>query len=98
MTMERTYPQDDKTVLLDRHGFGPAQGAITDFEAPPRFEQLEDRMMYAAHLQGAEHFRLGLNPLVTAAWDLLSEVVLLKGGTAREGLHALNDRLSSGTG
>jgi type VI secretion system protein ImpK len=26
----------------------------------------------------------------------LSEVVRLKGGTAREGLHALNDRLSSG--
>ncbi|NNA67831.1 type IVB secretion system protein IcmH/DotU [Pseudomonas gessardii] len=96
MTMDKAYPQDDKTVLLDRHGFGPAQGAMTDFETPPRFEQLEDRMTYAAHLQGAQPFRLGLNPLVTAAWDLLSEVVRLKGGSAREGLHSLNDRLSSG--
>ncbi|NMX90799.1 MULTISPECIES: type IVB secretion system protein IcmH/DotU [unclassified Pseudomonas] len=96
MTTENAYPQDDRTVLLDRQGLGPAQGAMTDFEAPPRFEQLEDRMIYAAHLHGAQHFRLGLNPLVTLAWELLSEVVRLKGSPAREGLHALNERLSAG--
>ena len=96
MTTENAYPQDDRTILLDRQGVGPAQGAMTDFEAPPRFEQLEDRMIYAAHLHGAQHFRLGLNPLVTLAWDLLSEVVRLKGSPAREGLRALNERLSAG--
>jgi len=45
MMMDSEYPQDEKTVLLDREGRGPAQGAVTDFPSPPRFEQLEDRMI-----------------------------------------------------
>lgn len=87
--MDREYPQDEKTILLDRQGRGPAQGPLTDFASPPRFEQLEDRMIYAARLQGVEHFNVGLNTLVAPAWALLSEVVRLKGSTAQESLRAL---------
>lgn len=96
MTMDSEYPQDEKTVLLDREGLGPARGAITDFPSPPRFEQLEDRMIYSAHVQGAPRFNMGSNILLTAAWELLLQVVRLKAGPGREGLQALNDQLSSG--
>ena len=41
MIKETDYNQDDKTVLLDRQGHGPAASPLTDFAAPPRFEQLE---------------------------------------------------------
>lgn len=96
MLMEKEQSLDEKTVLLDRQGRGPEQGSITDFASPPRFEHLEDRMVYAARLQGAQNFNIGLNTLVATAWELLSEVVRLKGSTAQESLHALNDRLASG--
>ncbi|MFN3357081.1 MAG: type IVB secretion system protein IcmH/DotU [Pseudomonas sp.] len=96
MTMDSEYPQDEKTVLLDRAGFAPAQAAITDFPSPPRFEQLEDRMVYAAGLQGTQSFNMGPNVLVAAAWELLSQVVQLRGSSGREGMQILNDRLSSG--
>ncbi|MFC6339990.1 DotU family type IV/VI secretion system protein [Pseudomonas sp. CCM 7891] len=96
MLMEREPLPDEKTVLLDRLGRAPEQGPITDFASPPRFEQLEDRMVYAARLQGAQSFNVGLNILVATAWELLSEVVRLKGSVAQESLHALNDRLSCG--
>ena len=54
MNTETEYSQDDKTVLLDRQGHGPASSPLTDFAAPPRFEQLEERMIYAARLRPAE--------------------------------------------
>ncbi|CRM42706.1 type IV/VI secretion system protein, DotU family [Pseudomonas sp. 31 E 6] len=95
MTMDSEYPQDEKTVLLDRQGRAPAQAAVTDYPSPPRFEQLEDRMIYTASLQGAQGFKMGPNALVAAAWDLLSQVVELRSSTARESLQSLNDRLSS---
>ncbi|WP_411380554.1 type IVB secretion system protein IcmH/DotU [Pseudomonas sp. MPB26] len=96
MTMDSEYPQDEKTVLLDRDGLGPAQGPVTDFPTPPRFEQLEDRLIYAARLQGSESFKISPNMLLAAAWDLLSQVVDLKFSSGRESLQALNDQLSSG--
>ena len=77
MTMDSDYPQDEKTVLLDREGLGPARGAMTDCPSPPRFEQLEDRMIYSAHLQGAARFNLGSNILLTAAWELLPLIRIL---------------------
>ena len=67
MIKETDYNQDDKTVLLDRQGHGPASGPLTDFAAPPRFEQLEERMIYAARLRPAETFNVSLNSLVAAA-------------------------------
>lgn len=93
--MDSEYPQDEKTVLLDHEGRGPAQGPITDFPAPPRFEHLEDRMIYAARAQDTQSFKLGLNPLTAAASALLSQVVQLKGCSGRESLGTVNDRLSS---
>lgn len=58
MTKGSEYPQDEKTVLLDRDGLGPALGPVTDFPSPPRFAQLEDRMIYAANLPG-QRFKMG---------------------------------------
>ncbi len=96
MTLDSEYAQDEKTVLLDREGFAPAQGPVTDFPSPPRFEQLEDRMIYTARLQGEHSFKTGPNSLVAAGWELLSQVAQLKVSAGRENLQALNERLSSG--
>ena len=94
MIREMDYGQDDKTVILNRHGDAPAQSPLTDFSAPPKFEQLEERMIYAARLRPAETFNISLNPLVAAASSLLSEVVRLKHTDEGEDQHALNQRLS----
>ncbi|MGE6531138.1 type IVB secretion system protein IcmH/DotU [Pseudomonas sp. NPDC077382] len=94
MIRETDYAQDDKTVILNRHGDAPAQSPLTDFSAPPKFEQLEERMIYAARLRPAETFNISLNPLVAAASSLLSEVVRLKHSYEGEDLLALNQRLS----
>ena len=96
MIKDTEFSQDDKTVLLDRQGDGPASSPLTDFAAPPRFEQLEERMIYAARLRPAEAFNISLNSLVAAASDLLSEVVRLKHSNTREDMLVLNERLTSG--
>ncbi|WP_206014237.1 type IVB secretion system protein IcmH/DotU, partial [Pseudomonas viridiflava] len=96
MSKDTDYNQDDKTVLLDRQGHGPAASPLTDFAAPPRFEQLEERMIYAARPRPAEAFNISLNSLVAAASDLLSEVVRLKHSDTREDMYALNERLTAG--
>ncbi|WP_025129825.1 type IVB secretion system protein IcmH/DotU [Pseudomonas sp. PH1b] len=96
MIKDLQHPQDDKTVLLDRHGQGPAHNPLTDFAEPPRFEQLEERMIYAARLGPAQSFSVSLNALVAAASGLLSEVVRLKHSDTAEDLHALNARLGVG--
>jgi type VI secretion system protein ImpK len=96
MIKDREHPQDDKTVLLDRQGHGPDSQSLTDFAAPPRFEELAERMIYAARLRPAEAFNVSLNSLVAAACELLSEVVRLKHSETREDLRALNERLTCG--
>ena len=95
MIREMDYGQDDKTVILNRRGDAPEESPLTDFSAPPKFEQLEERMIYAARLRPAETFNISLNPLVAAASSLLSEVVRLKHSYEGEDLHALNQRLSA---
>lgn len=95
MMMDSEHPQDEKTVLLDHEGNGPEQGPVTDFPSAPRFEQLEDRMIYTA-VQGVHSFNMGPNTLVAAAWELLSQVIQLKASSGRENLQALNDRFSTG--
>ncbi|NQD92765.1 DotU family type IV/VI secretion system protein, partial [Pseudomonas sp. CrR25] len=87
-TKEMEYGQDDKTVILNRQGDAPAHSPLTDFAAAPKFEQLEERMIYAARLRPAETFNISLNPLVAAASNLLSEVVRLKHSFESEDLHA----------
>ncbi|MFJ7316393.1 type IVB secretion system protein IcmH/DotU [Pseudomonas sp. NPDC098747] len=96
MIKDMEHQQDDKTVLLDRQGQGPASSPLTDFAAPPRFEQLEERMIYAAQLKPAQEFTISLNPLVAAASALLSEVVRLKHSKSREDVYSLKDRLTAG--
>lgn len=96
MIKDMEHHQDDKTVLLNRQGRGPDSQPLTDFAAPPRFEQLEERMIYAARLRPAEAFNISLNSLVAAACELLSEVVRLKHSETREDLYELNERLTSG--
>jgi type VI secretion system protein ImpK len=84
----------DKTVVLNRQGEGSAaRGPLTDF-ATPRFEQLEERMVYAARMRPAEVFNISFNPLVAASALLLSEVVRLKTHAAAENFDALNERLN----
>jgi type VI secretion system protein ImpK len=95
MIKDIEHHQDDKTVLLDRQGHGPAQSPLTDFAAPPRFEQLKERMIYAARLGPAESFNISLNTLVAAGSNLLSEVVRLKHSTIPDDLYALKDRLTA---
>jgi type VI secretion system protein ImpK len=96
MIKDIDYQQDDKTVLLDRQGRGPASNPLTDFAAAPRFEQLEERMIYAAKLRPAESFNISLNVLVAAGSDLLSEVVRLKHSNTPEDLSDLKDHLTGG--
>ena len=48
MIKDMEHHQDDKTVLLDHQGHGPDSRPLTDFAAPPRIEQLDARMVYAA--------------------------------------------------
>ena len=96
MIKDIEHNQDDKTVLLDRQGHGPASSPLTDSVAPPRFEKLEERMIYAARLRPAEAFNISLNSLVAAASDLLSEVVRLKHSNTREDMYVLNERLTAG--
>lgn len=95
MIKDTEHLQDDKTVLLDSQGHGPDSLPLTDFAAPPRFEQLADRMIYAARLRPAEAFNISLNSLVAAACELLSEVVRLKHSETPEDLEELNERLTS---
>lgn len=96
MIKDMEHHQDDKTVLLDRQGHGPDSRPLTDFAAPPRFEQLEARMIYAARVRPAEAFSISLNSLVAAACELLSEVVRLKYNEPHEDLYELNKRLACG--
>lgn len=93
MIREMDNLADDKTVVLNRHGATPAQSPLTDFSAP-RYEQLEERMVYAARLRPAETFNISLNPLVAAASALLSEVVRLKPTLEPEDLFVLKERLT----
>ncbi|MBK3759516.1 type IVB secretion system protein IcmH/DotU [Stutzerimonas frequens] len=95
MIKEMDYGQDDRTVIVNRAGEAPAQSPLTDFDTPPRFEQLEERMIYAARLRPAETFNISLNPLVAAASPLLSEVVRFKHSLESEDLQALHSQLSS---
>ncbi|MEO8490098.1 type IVB secretion system protein IcmH/DotU [Pseudomonas sp.] len=93
--MDSEYPQDEKTILLDHEGRGPTQSPVTDFPSPPRIEQLEDRMIYAARVHEVTGFEMGPNPLVVAASGVLSQVVQLKGCSGRESIATVNDRLAA---
>ncbi|MBJ2350044.1 MULTISPECIES: type IVB secretion system protein IcmH/DotU [Pseudomonas] len=92
--MDKDMPQDDITVLLDFHGQRPASGPLTDAAAPPRIEQLEDRMIYAARQPRSRRFVTSLNPLVAAASGLLAQMMALKQGRDRADLNDLKQELT----
>lgn len=95
MIKEMDYQQDDQTVILNRNGDLPAKTPLTDFAAAPRLEKIDQRMIYAAKRRSAETFNPSLNPLISLAAALLSEVVRLKNSYQAEDLHSLKDRLSA---
>ncbi|WHS60255.1 type IVB secretion system protein IcmH/DotU [Pseudomonas sp. G2-4] len=92
--MDKEYPHDETTVLLDHHGQRPASGPLTDAAAPPRIEQLQERMIYAARRPPSQVFNFTLNPLVEAASGLLSQVVSIMHGRERGGLQDLKRELT----
>lgn len=92
--MDKENPQDETTVLLDHHGQRPASQPLTDAAAPPRIEQLQERMVYAAHQPSTRTSTTGLNPLVAAASGLLSQLARLKHGRDREDLRTLKHELT----
>ena len=93
MIKDSDYHQDHKTVLVNRQGQGPAK-PMTDSTPPPRFEQLEERMIYAARLAPAQAFSVGMNPLVAAASELLSELARLKNADSVQDMTTLNHHLT----
>lgn len=95
MIKDMDYRQDDRTVILNRNGEPPAKAPLTDFAAAPRLEKIEQRMVYAARRRDTQSFNLSLNPLISLAATLLSEVVRLKNSFQAEDLHSLKERLSA---
>ncbi|MDX9687904.1 type IVB secretion system protein IcmH/DotU [Halopseudomonas formosensis] len=95
MIKDMDYSQDDRTVILNRSGELPARTPLTDFAAAPKMERIEQRMVYAARRHDAGNFNPSLNPLISLAATLLSEVVRLKNTYQAEDLHSLKERLSS---
>src|SRR5690554_7013039 len=95
MTREMDYAMGDKTVVLNRQDDIRAYSPLTDFAVPPQFDQVEERMSYAARMRPADTFNISVNPLVAAASPVLSELVRLKHNTESEDLAALKERLSA---
>jgi type VI secretion system protein ImpK len=86
---------DNKTVIVNLDGTAPAQSPLTDFEQPPRYEELESHYVYSARKEAIQTFSISPNPLVAAAADLLSDVVKLKQRKRCKDLIKLNKRLSN---
>ncbi|MEW5547901.1 type IVB secretion system protein IcmH/DotU [Pseudomonas soli] len=95
MSKDMDTPQDDKTVLFNQDGSAPEGQALTALGGAARAEPLEQRMVYSARLPSSGSFSVGLNPLVAAAGELLSEVVRLKHSETSEDLTTLKERLSA---
>jgi len=92
--MDKEHPRDETTVLLDHYGQRPASQPLTDAALPPRIEQLQARMVYAAHLPLTQAPSVSLNPLVAAASGLLAQLVRLKRSRDRQDLQTLKRELS----
>lgn len=85
--------ESKRTVLLSHNESGQRKEALTDIASAPRFEDLEDRMVYAARVQRAQAFDVSLNALVSAAADLLSHIIRLKTDPTKQNLAELNVQL-----
>lgn len=82
-----------RTVLLSHDKRQQGKEALTDLASAPSFENLEDRMVYAARMQPAHSFSVSLNVLVSAAADLLGHVIQFKTKAAKLDLTELNQHL-----
>ncbi|WEZ90542.1 type IVB secretion system protein IcmH/DotU [Pseudomonas sp. NyZ480] len=95
MSKDTEHPQDDKTVLYNQDGSAPSGQPLTAHGDAAKVEPLEQRMVYSARLPASGSFSVGLNPLVAAAAELISEVVRLKHSETAEDLNTLKERLSA---
>lgn len=85
-------PFDDQTMLVSRDtGADPV--ALTEQAAPIQYEQLADRMVYAARQRPEMTLNISANPIVQAASGLLVRISILRlqgasdmSGALREGL------------
>ncbi|TVP91892.1 MAG: DotU family type IV/VI secretion system protein [Pseudomonadaceae bacterium] len=91
MIKDMDYSRDDRTVILNRSGEAPAQSPLTDFAAPPKYDKLEQRMVYASRQRPAEGNQHAQNHLIAAAAVLLSELVRLKHSVEPEDLYSLKE-------
>ena len=92
MSTDTQHPNDDRTVMAFRAGKASETDALTDVQAPPKIEQLEERMIYSARVAPADKFSVSVNPLVAAASEVLSHVVRIKHSTSADtlvGLHVV---------
>lgn len=78
MNRDIEYSQDDRTVLVNQHGERPSQEPLSDFARPPRYEDLEARLVYASSPRSEHSFNISLNSLVAAASPLLSAIIEIK--------------------
>ncbi|MQU58823.1 DotU family type IV/VI secretion system protein [Pseudomonas helleri] len=95
MHTDSQHPTDDSTVMVFRDGHTPATAALTDVQAPPKIEQLAERMIYSARVKPADAFSVSVNPLVAAASEVLSFVVHIKHSTSPDTLVGLHGQLTA---
>ena len=67
---------DDRTVLVD-HSPKDQTANLTAAQGP-RFEQLEERMVYAARLQPEDKLNLGISPVIDAAAAIFAFVAVIR--------------------
>ncbi|MEG0632180.1 MAG: type IVB secretion system protein IcmH/DotU [Pseudomonas sp.] len=91
MSMDTHLQQDEKTILVNAHGERPHQETLTDVAHPPRYEELEQRMIFAASRDPQERFNIGINPLVSAAAPLVSMLVRVKAEAEMPKIDTLRD-------
>lgn len=86
--------RDDKTVISTRFNDNQSNSAplLTDVTDTPNYALLDDKMVFAARLRPADKSIVGLNPLISAAAHLLSEVVRLRNDPPAEDMESLQHR------
>lgn len=83
--------RDDKTVISSRFNDAPSSSVplLTDVTDTPNYASLDDKMVFAARLRPVDQSIVGLNPLISAAAHILSEVVRLRNNPPAEDLESL---------
>ncbi len=61
---------DDRTVLITQEP-NQVNPTLTESPSAPKFNQLQERMVYAARIKPEEYNFAGNNPLISAASSLL---------------------------